>query len=100
MLNPGFLTKSLCQFIEEGSCSFYRAPIVIIVMIDKVFPKIRYLDIGLCVSYLLLAAHAKGLATCPIGLINAYSDDIADGLNPMFDSHRLTKVDILNNNRK
>jgi nitroreductase len=33
------------------------------------------------VSYLLLAAHAKGLATCPIGLITAYEDDIADVLN-------------------
>jgi len=69
------------KFIEEGSCSFYGAPVAIIVTIDRVFPQIRYLDIGLCVSYLLLAAHAKGLATCPIGLITAYEDDIADVLN-------------------
>ena len=37
----------------------------------------RYLDVGLAVSYLLLAAQAKGLATCPIGLITAYNDDIS-----------------------
>jgi len=68
------------QFVEEGSCSFYGAPIAIIVAIDRLFPKIRYLDVGLSVAYLLLAAQAKGLATCPIGLITAYAEDIADVL--------------------
>ena len=38
------------QFIEEGSCSFYGAPVAIIVVIDKLFPAIRYLDVGLAVS--------------------------------------------------
>ena len=69
------------QFIEKGSCSFYGAPVVIIVLMDKVFPKLRYLDVGLSVSYLLLAAEAKGLSTCPIGLITEYGDDIKDVLN-------------------
>lgn len=69
------------QFIEEGSCSFYGAPIAVIVAIDRIFPPLRYLDVGLAVSYLLLAAHAKGLASCPIGLITAYADDIAQVLN-------------------
>ena len=69
------------SFVEEGSCSFYGAPIAIIVTIDRLFPKIRYLDVGLSVSYLLLAAEAKGLSTCPIGLINAYGRDIADTLD-------------------
>ena len=69
------------QFIEEGSCSFYGAPIVILVTIDRVFPPIRYLDVGLAVSYLLLAAHAKGLSTCPIGLVTAYGDEIAETLD-------------------
>ncbi|OGR20195.1 MAG: hypothetical protein A3J85_03525 [Desulfobacula sp. RIFOXYA12_FULL_46_16] len=69
------------QFIEEGSCSFYGAPVGIIVLMDKLFPKIRYLDVGLSVSYLLLAAEAKGLATCPIGLVTEYGDEIRDALN-------------------
>jgi nitroreductase len=69
------------RFIEEGSCSFYGAPIVIIVTIDRIFPTIRYLDVGLAVSYLLLAAHDRGLSTCPIGLIVAYADEIADVLD-------------------
>ena len=66
------------QFVEDGSCSFYGAPVAIIVTIDRLFPKIRYLDVGLSVSYLLLAAQAKGLATCPIGLISSYGDEIAE----------------------
>ncbi len=41
----------------------------------------KYLDVGLGVSYLLLAAHAKGLATCPIGLVTAYAHDIAEALD-------------------
>jgi nitroreductase len=69
------------RFVEEGSCSFYGAPIAIIVAIDRLFPKIRYLDVGLSISYLLLAAQAKGLATCPIGLITAYGDEIAETLD-------------------
>jgi len=69
------------QFIEEGSCSFYGAPVAIIVAIDKLFPVVRYLDVGLAVSYLLLAAQAKGLSTCPIGLITAYNENIAQVLN-------------------
>jgi nitroreductase len=69
------------QFVEEGSCSFYGAPIAVIVTIDRLFPKIRYLDVGLGVAYLLLAAQAKGMATCPIGLITAYAEEIADVLD-------------------
>jgi nitroreductase len=69
------------KFVEQGSCSFYDAPVAIIVAIDKVFPHLRYLDVGLSVSYLLLAAHAKGLGTCPVGLITAYSEEIGFFLN-------------------
>ena len=69
------------QFVEEGSCSFYGAPVAIIVTIDRLFPKLRYLDVGLSVSYLLLAAQAHGLATCPIGLISSYGEEIAEALD-------------------
>jgi nitroreductase len=82
------------QFIEEGSCSFYGAPVAIIVVIDKLFPAIRYLDVGLAVSYLLLAAHAKGLATCPIGLITAYHDDISERLNISEDKEILLGISL------
>jgi nitroreductase len=82
VMRPGVseLGLEFNQFVEEGSCSFYGAPIAIIVTIDRLFPKIRYLDVGISVAYLLLACQAKGLATCPIGLITAYAQDIADVL--------------------
>ena len=69
------------QFVEEGSCSFYGAPIAIMVTIDRLFPKLRYLDVGLSVSYLLLAAQAHGLATCPFGLISSYGAEVAEILD-------------------
>lgn len=83
VMEPKISTLGLTfnQFIEEGSCSFYGAPVAIIVVIDRLFPVVRYLDVGLSVSYLLLAAQAKGLATCPIGLITAYKEDIAQVLS-------------------
>ena len=82
-MEPGVVEtgQTLNRFVEEGSCSFYGAPIAIIVTIDRLFPKLRYLDLGLSISYLLLAAEAKGLATCPIGLITAYGSEIADILS-------------------
>jgi len=69
------------RFIEDGSCSFYGAPVAIIVVMDKIFPALRYLDVGLSVSYLFLAAEEKGLSTCPIGLVTDYGDEIGDALN-------------------
>ena len=69
------------HFIEHGSCSFYGAPVAIIVCMDTIFPNIRYLDVGLSVSYLFLAAQEKGLSTCPIGLITEYDNEIRDCLN-------------------
>ena len=69
------------QFINEGSCSFYGAPVAIIICLDDLFPRARMVDIGIALGYLLLSAHGFGLATCPIGLIVAYEDEIKDLLN-------------------
>ena len=80
------------RFVEEGSCVFYGAPVAIIVTIDRVFPKLRYLDVGLSISYLLIAAEAKGLSTCPIGLITAYGDEIGDALGISEDKEVLLAV--------
>jgi nitroreductase len=69
------------KFINEGSCNFYGAPVAVIICIDNCFPKIRFLDIGIILSYFLLAAHDYNLATCPVGLISAYEDEIKEFLN-------------------
>ena len=69
------------DFINEGSFDFYRAPTAIIISMDRAFPKSRSLCIGAALGYLVLAAHAHGLGTCPIGIITAFEDDIKDQLN-------------------
>ena len=69
------------QFINEGSCNFYGAPVAILICQDDSFPKARFVDIGLVLAYFILVAHEFGLATCPIGLIIAYEDEIKDLLN-------------------
>ena len=69
------------NFINEGSCDFYGAPVAIIICLDDCFSARQMVDVGTAVGYLVLAAHAFRLATCPIGLIADYSDEIKDLLN-------------------
>ena len=69
------------DFINEGSCNFYGAPVAVIITIDNVFSSARLTDIGIFVGYIVLSAHALGLGTCPIGLITAFEDDIKEELN-------------------
>jgi len=69
------------DFINEGSCDFYGAPVAIIVTIDQVFSKSRLVDLGIAVGYTVLAAHNMGLGTCPIGIISAFADEIKEALN-------------------
>jgi len=83
LMNPFFqeMKVNLNQFINEGSCNFYGAPVAIIICQDDSFPKDRFIDIGAILGYLILAAHEFGLGTCPIGLITAYEDEIKEVLN-------------------
>jgi nitroreductase len=69
------------QFINEGSCNFYGAPVAIIICLDDSFSKTVFVDVGVALGYLVLLAHHFGLSTCPIGLITAYEDEIKDLLN-------------------
>jgi len=68
-------------FINEGSCNFYGAPVAIVLCLDNAFSKARLVDIGIALGYLVLIAQVFGLGTCPVGLINAYEDDIKEILN-------------------
>jgi nitroreductase len=69
------------EFINEGSCNFYGAPVAIILTIDQAFSRSRLVDVGIAVGYMVLAAHNMGLGTCPIGLISAFDDEIREMLN-------------------
>jgi nitroreductase len=72
---------SLDTFVGDGSCRFYGAPVAMIICLDGAFSRERYLCLGAFLGYLVLAAHDLGLATCPIGLISAYEDEIQEQLN-------------------
>jgi nitroreductase len=82
-MNPFFKEMGVQsdQFINEGSCRFYGAPVVVLICLDDSFSKARLVDIGAVLGYLVLAAHELGMGTCPIGLILAYEDEIKDLLN-------------------
>ncbi len=69
------------QYINEGSCDFYGAPVAILLCLDDSFPNARMVDIGIVLGYLVLAAYEFELGTCPVGLITAYEDEIKDLLN-------------------
>jgi nitroreductase len=69
------------SFVNEGSCNFYGAPTAIIICIDDCFSARQMVDVGAALAYLVLAAQASGLATCPIGLITDYADEIKELLN-------------------
>jgi len=68
-------------FVNEGSLNFYGAPAVILIFLDECFPTERMIDIGSFLGYLVLATAAHGLASCPIGLVKSYEDEIKDQLN-------------------
>jgi nitroreductase len=69
------------DFVNEGSCNFYGAPTAIIITLDSAFSEARLTDIGVVLGYLVLAAHALNLGTCPIGLITAFDDEIREVLS-------------------
>jgi nitroreductase len=68
-------------FVNTGSLKFYGAPTVLFVFIDESFPGDRLTDVGAFMGYVVLAAAGHGLATCPIGLVTSYEDEIKDALN-------------------
>jgi len=69
------------DFINEGSCRFYNAPLAVVICLDDAFSPRQYIDAGTFVAYLALAAHGRGLASCPIALIADYADVIREELN-------------------
>ncbi len=71
----------LGRFVNEGSLSFYGAPAVALIFLDESSPCERIADIGAFMAYLLLASAGHGLASCPIGLVKSYEDEVKDHLN-------------------
>jgi nitroreductase len=83
LMNP-YLAKTgqdFNCFVNEGSSNFYGAPVAVIMCLDNAFSKARLVDVGIALGYFVLIAQNFGLFTCPIGLINAYEDDIKELLD-------------------
>ena len=59
---------------------FFDAPVGFIFTIDSAMTKHSWLDFGLFLQNLMLAAHARGLATCPQVSFVRYQSVIADEL--------------------
>ncbi len=68
-------------FVNEGSLNFYGAPAVALIFVDSCFPEVRWVDAGIFLSYLILAAAGHGISCCPVGLVKSYEDEIKDHLN-------------------
>jgi nitroreductase len=76
----GAINVQAVSFLEEGSCSFYGAPVLILVTMDKSHIPSQLIDIGCAVENLCLAAHDRGLGTCIIALILMFKDVIREQL--------------------
>jgi len=56
----------------ECNYRFFDAPVALVVTIDREFGSGGYMDLGMAIYGLMLAAHAEGLATCAIGAMASY----------------------------
>lgn len=59
---------------------FFDAPVALIITIDSGFGPGGYMDLGMAIYGLMLAAQSRGLATCGIGAMASYPGLIRDVL--------------------
>lgn len=64
----------------ERNFRFFDAPVALIVTIDRAFGSGGYMDLGMTLYGLMLAAQAHGLASCAIGAMASYPGLIRDCL--------------------
>jgi nitroreductase len=56
----------------ERNFGFFDAPVALLITIDRDFGSGGYMDLGMAIYGLMLAAQAQGLATCAIGAMASY----------------------------
>jgi len=64
----------------ERNFAFFDAPVALLVTIDRDFGSGGYMDLGMALYGLMLAARAQGLATCAIGAMASYPSMIRRSL--------------------
>jgi nitroreductase len=72
----------------ERNFRFFDAPVALLVTIDRDFGSGGYMDLGMSLYGLMLAAQAQGLATCAIGAVASYPGLIRRSLG-LDDKHTL-----------
>ena len=60
--------------------AFFDAPVGIVVTVEREMGKGCYMDLGMALMGLLLAAEARGVASCGIGALASYGDLVHEAL--------------------
>jgi nitroreductase len=64
----------------ERNFAFFDAPVALLITIDRGFGSGGYMDLGMAIYGLMLAAQAQGLASCAIGAMASYPGLIRSNL--------------------
>lgn len=64
----------------ERNFRFFDAPVALVVTIDRDFGAGGFMDLGMCLHGLMLAAQSRGLASCAIGALASYPQIVRDAL--------------------
>ena len=64
----------------ERNFRFFDAPVALLVTIDREFGAGGFMDLGMCLHGLMLAAQSQGLASCAIGALASYPQIVRDAL--------------------
>lgn len=64
----------------ERNYRFFDAPVALVVTIDRGFGAGGFMDLGMCLHGLMLAAQAQGLASCAIGALASYPHIVRQAL--------------------
>lgn len=58
----------------ERNYQFFDAPVALLVTLERDFGSGGFMDLGMCLHGLLMAAHAQGLGACAIGALASYPE--------------------------
>jgi nitroreductase len=71
----------------ERNFRFFDAPVALIVTMEHGFGSGGYMDLGMMLYGVMLAAQAKGLSTCAVGAMASYPNLIRENLGLEASSH-------------
>ncbi|WP_371809305.1 nitroreductase [Aquabacterium sp. A08] len=69
----------------ERNFRFFDAPVALVVTLEHAFGPGGYMDLGMALYGLMLAAESQGLATCAVGALAAYPQQVRQQLG--LDAH-------------